>query len=389
MTARDSNVRVAVLGAAHFAEIAHIPGINAHANARVVALYGRDIERTRAMAERCGVPEATSDLEGLLARPDIDAVTVVSSDDMHHPYTMAALRAGKHVFCEKPMALNERQAAEMTVEAQQRGVVHQMAFTFRHNYGLTGLRRMVEAGEIGAPYYVEVHFEWMRRFAHDAAITWRDHDESHASGELGEMGSHFIDTANFIAGPFGGFISEITAITHTRPRANATVDLGSALFRTAGGIEGQFLISRVTAAPAPYGQIHGDGLRGHFGYVIVTGEQGALCTTFSRGDVESLRRMRPGGDWERVDLPAEAHDGKPHSIPIMLGRFVDAIRDGRDQSGIAATFDDGFRSQAAIDAALMAARNRTWEKVAAEPPPPAGSSRIRGRRGRPTTRDVE
>jgi predicted dehydrogenase len=254
----------------------------------------------------------------------------------------------------------------MTLEAHRRGLVHQMAFTFRHNYGLTALHRMVDAGEIGKPYYIEVHFEWLRRFAPDAAPTWRDRDQSHAFGELGEMGSHFIDTANFIAGGHGGYIAEITAVTQTRPRPNATVDLGSALFRTAGGIEGQFLISRATPAAMSYGDLHGDGRRGHFGFVTVTGDDGALCTTFSRGDVESLRRIRPGGEWELVELPPEADDGTPHSIPIMLGRFIDTIRSGRDESGIAATFDDGFRSQAAIDAALRASRQRTWETVAQE-----------------------
>ncbi len=289
MTTQQTQVRVAVLGAASFAEIAHIPGLNAHPKAAVVSLYGRDVERTRAMAARAEVPEATSDLAVLLKRPDIDAVTIVSSDDMHHPYAMAALAAGKHVFCEKPMALNEAQAAEMTRLAHERRVVHQVAFTFRHNFGLSTMRRMLQDGDIGAPYFIEIHFEWLKQFAGGAAPTWRDRDESHAFGELGEMGSHFIDTANFLAGPFGGYISEITAITQTRPRPDATVDLGSALFRTAGGIEGQFLISRVTPAPAPYGLIHGDGARGHFGYVIVTGDRGALCTTFSRGDVESLR----------------------------------------------------------------------------------------------------
>ncbi len=76
--------------------------------------------------------------------------------------------------------------------------------------------------------------------------------------------------------------------------------------------------------------------------------------------------IRPGGDWERVELPPAAHDGKPHSIPIMLGRFIDTILDGRDASGIAATFDDGYRSQAAIDAALRAAKKGTWEKVPRE-----------------------
>jgi predicted dehydrogenase len=366
MTVQGNDLRVAVLGAASFAEIAHIPGVNAHPRARVVALYGRDLERARAMAERCGVPEVTDDLEALVARPDIDAVTVVSSDDMHHPYTMPALRAGKHVFCEKPMALNETQAAEMTHLAKQRGVVHQIAFTFRHNYGLSGLRRCLAAGEIGRPYFIEIHGEWFRPPKAPEDATWRDDAVRHGFGELGEMGSHYIDTANFLLGGFGGYISEITGITHALPRPNATIDLASALFRTAGGIRGQFLISRVTPAPASYGAIHGDGARGHLGYVVVTGDAGALSASFSRGDIESLRRLRSGSDWEALELPADAHEGKTHSIPAMFARFIDTVLTGSDASGIAATFDDGYRSQAAIDAVLRAAKGGTWEMVPQE-----------------------
>src|SRR5690349_18100452 len=107
-------VRVAVLGAANFSEVAHIPGVNAHPDGAVVALYSRDLARAQEMAARAGVPLATDDLDALLARDDVDAVTVPSTNDMHYTYTMAALRAGKHVFCEKPMALNAAQAAEMT-----------------------------------------------------------------------------------------------------------------------------------------------------------------------------------------------------------------------------------------------------------------------------------
>ena len=142
-------VRVAVLGAAAFAEVAHIPGVNAHPRGEVVALYSRDLPRAQEMAARCGVPEATDDLEGLLAREDITAVTVPSSNDNHYTYSMAALRAGKHVFCEKPMALDAGKAAEMTREARARGLVNEIAFIFRYTYCIEELRRLVAANGDG------------------------------------------------------------------------------------------------------------------------------------------------------------------------------------------------------------------------------------------------
>src|SRR3990172_4139572 len=98
----DKKVRIAVLGAALFAETGHIPGLRTHPQAEVVALYSRDLKRAQEMAGRCSVPKGTDDLDALLARADIDAVTIVSSNDRHKPYTLAALAAGKHILCEKP-----------------------------------------------------------------------------------------------------------------------------------------------------------------------------------------------------------------------------------------------------------------------------------------------
>ncbi len=363
-----SPVRVAVLGAASFAEVAHIPGINAHSNASVVALYGSDLSRAQTIAGRCGVDDATDDLAALLARTDIDAVTVVSSDDKHHAYAMAALRAGKHVFCEKPMALNAGDAAEMVREAHARGVVHQISFTFRHNLGLSELRRRVVDGDIGSLRYIEIQGEWFGR-PEEIVPTPSYQNEAYARmGYLGEMGSHYIDAVNFIAGPVAGYIDQITATVLTVPRQHQSPDLASALFRTSGGLQGQFTISRTTAAPASYAVIHGDGARGHLGYVVATGDRGALSASFSRGNTEALRILRSGSQWERIDLGDGAYDGTPHSVPLMFARFIDAIIDGEERSGISATFDDGFRAQAAIDAVLRAAEHRTWEIVPLEAP---------------------
>ncbi|HEV7213624.1 MAG TPA: Gfo/Idh/MocA family oxidoreductase, partial [Chloroflexota bacterium] len=86
-------VRVAVLGAGLFASQAHLPGLQAHPQAELVALYSRSREQAERVAAKVGgVPEVTTDLEALLARRDLDAVTVASSDDNHYRYTMAALR---------------------------------------------------------------------------------------------------------------------------------------------------------------------------------------------------------------------------------------------------------------------------------------------------------
>jgi predicted dehydrogenase len=361
-------VRVAVLGAANFAAVAHIPGVNAHPQGEVVALFSRDLPRAQEMAARTGVPEATDNLEALLARDDVHAVTVPSSNDNHYTYTMAALRAGKHVFCEKPMALNRELAAEMTREARARGLVNEIAFIFRYTYCVEELRRLVVGGAIGRPHYVVVEqqgYSWFR----SRGVTWRSYAAVHGAGHLGEMGSHCFDTINFTCGPVAGPISELAAVTHTIPRLvegeggvtqpAETLDLAACLLRTEGGLQGEVMTSRATPSHSQLGGM---------GVVVVTGDEGAVLANLTRGDKEILRRVAPGGQWEDAPLPQEALDGQPHAIYRMLGSFVDAVLRGAVDPERDADFEAGFRSQAAIDAVMAGATSRRWEPVATAVP---------------------
>lgn len=357
-------VRVAVLGAANFSEVAHIPGVNAHPQGRVVALYSRDLARAREMAVRTGVPEATDDLEALLARDDVDAVTVPSTNEAHYTYSMAALRAGKHVFCEKPMALNQQLAAEMTREAKQRGLVNEISFIFRYTLCLQEMRRLIASGAIGTPYYVNIEQQGLGWFRTEQA-TWRTYAAVHGAGHLGEMGSHCFDTINYVCGPFAGYIAELAAVSHTVPRTVArtdgkpqpveTLDMASCLFRTERGLQGQMITSRATPSHSPLGGM---------GVVEVVGDKGALLANFTRGDKELLRQMNNGGKWEDLKLPPEATDGKPHAIFRMLASFVNAVVRGGVDPKQDADFEAGFRSQSAIDAVFTASASKRWEPVA-------------------------
>jgi len=134
--------------------------------------------------------------------------------------------------------------------------------------------------------------------------------------------------------------------------------------RTERGLAANVIASRVTPPPISYAMVHwGERQRGHFGYIIVTGDQGALMATFTRGEGDTLQRTDERGRWERVELPAEASDGQPHGVARMMRSFVDAVLRGR-ASETDATFDDGYRSQSAVEAVLAGARSKRWEPVA-------------------------
>src|SRR5437879_783674 len=111
--AHSEKVRCAVVGAGGFAAACHVPGLQVHPRADVVVLCGRSEERRRAIAERLGVPETAADYREVVARPDIDAVTITTPNVSHREIALAALAAGKHVFCEKPLAMNTAEAEAM------------------------------------------------------------------------------------------------------------------------------------------------------------------------------------------------------------------------------------------------------------------------------------
>jgi predicted dehydrogenase len=112
------------------------------------------------MAARLGVPEVYADFRELIARPGVDAITVATPDALHLPVAVAALEAGKHVFCEKPLAMNVAEARKKVEVADQSGRVAMVAFTFRCARALQELRRLLRQGAIGTPFYVALQVHW-------------------------------------------------------------------------------------------------------------------------------------------------------------------------------------------------------------------------------------
>ena len=124
-------VRVGVIGTSWYADMMHLPNLKSHPRAELAAICGRNRERAEEMARKYEIPRVFTDYRELIEEGDLDAVVVATPDDLHHPMTMAALDAGLHVLCEKPMALNAGQAGEMYDKAEAAGVKHMVFFTYR------------------------------------------------------------------------------------------------------------------------------------------------------------------------------------------------------------------------------------------------------------------
>ena len=170
---------------------------------RMAALAGRDGAATRAAAHRFGWRHAETDWRALIARDDIDVVDICTPGDTHAEIAIAALEAGKHVLCEKPLANTVEQGREMVAAAErasERGRFAMVGFNYRRVPALALARQMIADGRLGTLY--QVRAQYLQDWIVDAEIplVWRLQAEKAGSGALGDLGAHSIDLAQYLAG---------------------------------------------------------------------------------------------------------------------------------------------------------------------------------------------
>ncbi|WP_438272559.1 Gfo/Idh/MocA family protein [Streptomyces uncialis] len=179
------------------------------------AVCGRDPAAVRVAADRLGWAAAETDWRALIARDDVDVVDICTPGDSHAEIAIAALEAGKHVLCEKPLANTVEEAEAMAAAAEAaraRGQVAMVGFNYRRVPATALARRMVAEGRIGTLRHVRVAYlqDWL--VDPDAPLTWRLRKESAGSGALGDLGAHIIDLAQYLTGER---ISGVSALTET------------------------------------------------------------------------------------------------------------------------------------------------------------------------------
>ncbi|MCH7907059.1 MAG: Gfo/Idh/MocA family oxidoreductase, partial [Chloroflexi bacterium] len=198
----SSNRKIGVLGVG-FGSAVHIPGFRSE-GWDVVALYSRNEERARAAAEVNGVPDFHTDAQELIGRDDLDAVAIATPPGPHHEFALAALRAGKHVLCEKPFAMNVTEAKAMRDAAAAKGVTAMVAHEFRYTPQRLHAKDLIAQGYVGEPrtIYAQANFSLGRP---GAPMTWQA-DLAQGGGALGALGSHFLDS-------FRWWVGDITAVS--------------------------------------------------------------------------------------------------------------------------------------------------------------------------------
>lgn len=177
----------------------------------LTALCGRNREKAVAMAGRFGWQGVETDWRRLLRREDVDLVDVCAPSRTHEEVAVAAARSGKHVLCEKPLALTTAGARKMLEEAERNGVKHMVTFNYRFVPAVRLARRLVEEGRLGKVYHFRGSFyqDWL--VDPESPMTWRLRREEAGSGALGDLGAHVVDLARYLVGD----ISAVSGALHT------------------------------------------------------------------------------------------------------------------------------------------------------------------------------
>ncbi|MGP4089315.1 Gfo/Idh/MocA family protein [Streptomyces sp. KR55] len=181
----------------------------------LAAICGRDATAVRAAADRHGWAAAETEWRALIARDDVDLVDICTPGDSHAEIALAALAAGKHVLCEKPLANTVEEAETMAAAAEaayERGQLAMVGFNYRRLPATALARRMVAEGRIGTLRHVRVTYlqDWL--VDPQAPLTWRLRKELAGSGSLGDLGAHIVDLAQYLAGEQ---LTGVSALTET------------------------------------------------------------------------------------------------------------------------------------------------------------------------------
>ncbi|HMO08243.1 MAG TPA: Gfo/Idh/MocA family oxidoreductase [Paracoccaceae bacterium] len=331
---------------------------------RLVALADTPAEKAAAMAAQFGFARATADWRELVADPDVQVVSITTPNGLHREMACAALAAGKHVWCEKPMALTLEDARAMETAARAAGRATQLGYNYLHNPAFTHACRLVAAGEIGR--LVQVRGWVDEDYQADPSLpwTWRARIEEAGLGALGDIGCHLVSLLTALAGPLESVLGEIETIHRTRPLPDGSgvgtvenEDVANALLTFESGVKGVF-----TASRSAWGRKSRLGFEVH-------GTAGMVV--FDQERMNELMLFRAGGDRATQGFvtiltspehppygafcPAPGHQlGFNDQKVIELAGFLRAIRDGGRPP---VDFAAGLEIEKAIHAIALSARD--------------------------------
>jgi predicted dehydrogenase len=383
------------MGKAHtnaFSKIGMFFDNTAAINKKVICGIGED--ELKKAAEKFAWQEYDESWENLVKRKDIDIIDIAAPSNVHKEIALAAANEGKHIFCEKPLALTLADARKMLESVEKNKIVHQIGFNYRFAPAVLLAKKLIDDGKIGKIFHVRANFlqDWI--IDPEFPLVWRLDKKVCGSGSLGDLGAHFIDMARFLVGDFATVMGMSKTFVKSRP-----------LSESMSGLSGKALEIDVrtnkAAADAPRAAVEIDdgtvfvsefknGALGVFeatrfaqGHkndmsIEINGEKGSLKFVFERMNELQYYNAddEPGTHGFRLIQASEAiHPymhawwpvghviGYEHTFVHELYEFTEAVANDRKPAEICPTFEDGVKCSQIIEAVELSCERKALVEV--------------------------
>lgn len=321
--------------------------------------------------KRFGWQSQETDWKKLIARDDIDVIDICTSNNVHMPIAIAAAKAGKHIICEKPVAMNATEAKAMLDAAEAAGVKHMVAFNYRRVPAIAFARQMIEEGKIGKVFHFNAVYyqDWL--VDPDFPYVWRHDKKVAGSGAHGDMNAHIVDLARFLVGEIESVCGAEEVFIKERKLADrsglGTVTADDALFSLAkfsDGALGSLMATRFASGRKNYLRFE------------LFGSKGSLLFNLERlNEIQYYTRSEAGREQGFRTILATESDhpyikkwwppghiiGWEHTFIHEVGDLLTAIA---EDGPITPNFFDGLRNQQVLDAMQKSAGEKAWIDVA-------------------------
>jgi predicted dehydrogenase len=323
-------------------------------------------------AKGFGFAAATGDWRELVADSQIDIVAITTPNVLHKEMALAAIAAGKHVYCEKPLAPSAAEAAEMTEAAEARGVITAVGFNYLKNPMLKLARDIIMGGDIGEiRAFNGIHAEDYMMDA-DAAWTWRL-DPKGGGGALADLGSHALATARYLVGPVAEVLGDVRTVIKTRPDAPGSrnrvpvevEDIGRALLTFENGCSGVIEANWVATGRKMRHDFEISGAKGAIAFSQERFNELHLYLNDDRSGRRGFRTIFAGPEHEPYGHFCVAPGHQLGFNDLKTIEVRDFLRAIAGEKTAYADFREGLNVQRTVEAIYRSARTKAWTRVAA------------------------
>ncbi len=354
------------------------------ANLERHTICGRNPEGVAAAAQELGWKNASTDWKAVIENPEIDIIDINTPNDSHAEIAIAAANAGKHILCEKPLAMTIAQCRDMLAAAENNNIIHMVCHNYRRIPAIAQAKKMIAEGALGNLFHYRARYaqDWI--VDPNFPLVWRLQKSVSGSGTHGDINAHIIDLGRYLIGEFAEVCGLMNTFIKQRPLEDASgkgdglggagaAEMGEVTVDDAALFIGRFKNGALANLEATRFAL---GRKNNI-VIEINGSKGSLCFDFEdmnrlkffdnhqpedRQGFSDILVTQPGGTHPYVGQwwPPGHILGYEHTFVHTLADFVNAVAAGQT---LQPTFDDGMKNQRVLEAVEESANTKQWVTV--------------------------